>query len=124
MSDAVIFTALAENAGDRIDKLISEKSESLSRSAAAKIIEEQGVTVNGSVVSKNYKCKENDKIVLIVPQAKPLDVRTIAVHHVGHALRSFRIRHASTSLHLYRRVRSRKRVIHHKKARLDGRASS
>lgn len=74
MSDAVIFTALAENAGDRIDKFISEKSESLSRSAAAKIIEEQGVTVNGSVVSKNYKCKENDKIVLIVPQAKPLDV--------------------------------------------------
>lgn len=74
MSDAVIFTALAENAGDRIDKFISEKSESLSRSAAAKIIEEQGVTVNGSVVSKNYKCKENDQIVLIVPQAKPLDV--------------------------------------------------
>lgn len=74
MSDAVIFTALAENAGDRIDKFISEKSESLSRSAAAKIIEEQGVTVNGSVVLKNYKCKENDKIVLIVPQAKPLDV--------------------------------------------------
>lgn len=74
MSDAVIFTALAENAGDRIDKFISEKSESLSRSAAAKIIAEQGVTVNGSVVSKNYKCKENDKIVLIVPQAKPLDV--------------------------------------------------
>lgn len=74
MSDAVIFTVLAENAGDRIDKFISEKSESLSRSAAAKIIEEQGVTVNGSVVSKNYKCKENDKIVLIVPQAKPLDV--------------------------------------------------
>lgn len=74
MSDAVIFTALAENAGDRIDKFISEKSESLSRSAAAKIIEEQGVTVNGTVVSKNYKCKENDKIVLIVPQAKPLDV--------------------------------------------------
>lgn len=74
MSDAVIFTALAENAGDRIDKFISEKSESLSRSAAAKIIEEQGVTVNGAVVSKNYKCKENDKIVLIVPQAKPLDV--------------------------------------------------
>lgn len=74
MSDAVIFTALAENAGDRIDKFISEKSESLSRSAAAKIIEEQGVTVNGSVVSKNYKCRENDKIVLIVPQAKPLDV--------------------------------------------------
>lgn len=74
MSDAVIFTALAENAGDRIDKFISEKSENLSRSAAARIIEEQGVTVNGAVVSKNYKCKENDKIVLIVPMAKPLDV--------------------------------------------------
>ncbi len=29
--------------------------------------------VNGQVVSKNYKCKENDKISVVIPEAKPLE---------------------------------------------------
>lgn len=73
MSDTLIFTALAENQGERIDKFISGSSTRFSRSAAAKIIEEGGVKVNGEIVSKNYKCKENDKITVIIPQAKPLE---------------------------------------------------
>ena len=73
MSDTLIFTALAENQGERIDKFISGSSTRFSRSAAAKIIEEGGVKVNGEIVSKNYKCKENDKIAVIIPQAKPLE---------------------------------------------------
>lgn len=75
MSDAFIFTVSAENAGDRIDKYISENNENLSRSAVAKIIDEQGVKVNGSVVSKNYKCRENDKITVLVPEPKPLETK-------------------------------------------------
>lgn len=73
MSDTLIFTALAENQGERIDKFISGSSTRFSRSAAAKIIEEGGVKVNGEIVSKNYKCKENDKITVVIPQAKPLE---------------------------------------------------
>ena len=73
MSDALIITVPPEGDGARIDKLISESDHGLSRSAAAKIIEEGGVTVNFKVVSKNYKCKENDKIVIQIPEAKPLE---------------------------------------------------
>lgn len=73
MSDSFIFTVLAENSGERIDKFISDRASRFSRSAVAKIIEEGGVCVNGSVISKNYKCRENDKIILVVPQAKPLE---------------------------------------------------
>ena len=73
MSDALIITVPAEGDGARIDKLISESDHGISRSAAAKIIEEGGVTVNFKPVSKNYKCKENDKIVIQIPEAKPLE---------------------------------------------------
>lgn len=73
MSDALIITVSAEGDGARIDKLISESNHGISRSAAAKIIEEGGVTVNFKTVSKNYKCKENDKIVIQIPEAKPLE---------------------------------------------------
>lgn len=73
MSDALIITVPAEGDGARIDKLISESNHGISRSAAAKIIEEGGVTVNFKPVSKNYKCKENDKIVIQIPEAKPLE---------------------------------------------------
>ena len=73
MSDALIITVPAESDGVRIDKLISESEHGISRSAAAKIIEEGGVSVNFKPVSKNYKCKENDKIVIRIPEAKPLE---------------------------------------------------
>lgn len=73
MSDTLIFTALAENQGERIDKFISGSSNRFSRSAIAKIIEEGGVKVNGDTVTKNYKCRENDKISVVIPQAKPLE---------------------------------------------------
>lgn len=74
MSDILIFTALEDNKGDRIDKFLSESSTRFSRSSIAKIIEDGGVEVNGSLVSKNYKCKTNDKIVVRIPKVKPLDV--------------------------------------------------
>ena len=73
MSDALIIIVPPEGDGARIDKLISESDHGISRSAAAKIIEEGGVTVNFKPVSKNYKCKENDKIVIQIPEAKPLE---------------------------------------------------
>ena len=73
MRDAFIFTVPTEKGGTRIDKFISEECERFSRSAAAKIIEEGGVCVNGTVISKNYKCKENDKITVLVPEVKPLE---------------------------------------------------
>ena len=73
MSDALILTVSAEDKGARIDKFLSDKIERFSRSAAAKLIDDETVWVNGNIVSKNYKCKENDKISVIIPEAKPLE---------------------------------------------------
>lgn len=73
MGDTLIFTVSSENSNVRIDKFISEQNSRFSRSAVARIIDEGGVCVNGKQVSKNYKCRENDKITVVVPQAKPLE---------------------------------------------------
>lgn len=60
--------------GERIDKFICENLEDLTRSAVQKLIENGNVTVNGKSVNKNYKCKEDDGVELIIPDAAPLDV--------------------------------------------------
>lgn len=75
MSDLLYLSVMPEQAGERIDKFISESENRFSRSAAAKLIEEGAVEVNGAAVSKNYKCKENDKVVITVPKATPLEAQ-------------------------------------------------
>jgi 23S rRNA pseudouridine1911/1915/1917 synthase len=45
------------------------------RSAIAKLISDGNVSVNGKVIAKNYKCKDNDNIVVTVPDAVPLEAQ-------------------------------------------------
>ncbi|MDD6729252.1 MAG: RluA family pseudouridine synthase [Eubacteriales bacterium] len=75
MSDILTLTADTDDAGARIDKLISDKADGLTRSAAAKLIEDGNVIVGGQAVAKNYKCKENDIITVTIPDAKPLEAK-------------------------------------------------
>ena len=44
----------------RVDKYISEKVPEISRSFAAKLLEEGRVLANGEKIGKNYKVKEGD----------------------------------------------------------------
>ena len=78
----MIYTVEKENAGKRLDAYLAELSE-LSRSAAAKLIEQGSVTVNGRACEKKYQVKECDEIELSLPEAEkyeaepediPLDV--------------------------------------------------
>lgn len=62
------------NANQRIDKFLSDNLNGFTRNAIAKLITEGNVTVNKTVISKNYKCKKNDLIEVHIPDAKPLDV--------------------------------------------------
>ena len=62
------------NANQRIDKFLSDNLNGFTRNAIAKLITEGNVTVNATVISKNYKCKKNDLIEVYIPDAKPLDV--------------------------------------------------
>lgn len=72
MSDALLFFVSQDYIGTRIDKFISEQEDGLSRSAAARLLENEAVRVNGTAVNKNYKCKKGDKISVLIPQAVPL----------------------------------------------------
>lgn len=74
MVDGLIITVNDEYTGQRIDKLISALYDSMSRSAIQKILDEGNVTVNGIIVTKNYKVRLNDKISVVIPKPKELQV--------------------------------------------------
>ena len=59
----------------RIDSFIAEKT-GLSRSRVAKLIEDGQVFVLGKAVAKNYKPKKGDIVVVEIPDAKVLDVKS------------------------------------------------
>ncbi len=66
-------TVQKENAGVRIDAFSAEAGE-LSRSAAAKLIESGGITVNGTPVSKKYIIKEGDEVEINLPEPEEYEV--------------------------------------------------
>lgn len=59
--------------GQRIDTVVAD-SEGISRSAAAKLIENGDVLVNSKIVAKNYKVRENDIIEIFYPDIKECEV--------------------------------------------------
>ncbi len=54
----------------RIDVFVGEKI-AISRSAAAKLVEEGNVLVNGKGVAKNYKVNPSDLVAVEIPEAEP-----------------------------------------------------
>ena len=65
-----IFSVSDADASKRLDVFVGEKS-SLSRSAAARLIDEQRVTVNGKSVAKNLKLSAGDTVEVEIPEAEP-----------------------------------------------------
>lgn len=52
----------------RLDKFISENADDLSRNAVSGLIEKGAVFVNGNTVSKSYKLKIGDEIIVEIPE--------------------------------------------------------
>ena len=84
MVDAFIFSVEENEKGERIDKLVSNKCENLTRSYVQKLIENSEILVNGKPVGKNVKVSQGDVVVVktvepvkpdIVPENIPLDIR-------------------------------------------------
>ncbi|MBP3330775.1 MAG: RluA family pseudouridine synthase [Clostridia bacterium] len=84
MVDAFIFSVNEEDAGQRIDKLVSAKCESLTRSYVQKLIENSDILVNSKPVGKNTKVSFGDVVAVkstepvkpdIIAQDIPLDIR-------------------------------------------------
>ncbi len=73
------FSVGEDGAGMRLDKFLAEQDGCLTRSAIVRLIEEQRVTVNGKVPSKNSRLKAADTVVLsvpepILPEARPENI--------------------------------------------------
>ena len=66
----------ASLAGERVDVLISEKIEGVSRSAAQRLLEAGAVSQNGVPVKKNYKTRAGDIFAVELPEAA--SVETVA----------------------------------------------
>ncbi|WP_462409208.1 RluA family pseudouridine synthase [Neobacillus sp. Marseille-QA0830] len=67
-------TILEEQAGDRIDKVVSSLNEEWSRTQVQEWIKDGNVVVNGKKVKPNYKCSLNDRLEINIPEPEELDV--------------------------------------------------
>lgn len=66
---------VAELSGDRLDKFLSDNDETgLTRTAAARLIENGSCTVNGTHVPKNYKLRAGDRVILNIPKPERVDI--------------------------------------------------
>lgn len=72
MNEIITFTV--EKSGDRIDALLAQNAEGITRSAAQRLIEDGAVLVNGGTVKKNYKCIAGDTVELAVPEMQDVEL--------------------------------------------------
>ena len=63
------LTATLEDAGKRLDAFVAERADGLSRSAAARLIAQGSVTVNGKAADKNYRLAAGDGVDVTIPEA-------------------------------------------------------
>ena len=77
------LTATSEDRGQRIDAWLAAHAEGVTRSAAARLLENGGVTVNGEPAAKNYRLRGDETVAVVRPEAEetavtaqdiPLDV--------------------------------------------------
>ena len=68
------LTVSAEQAGERLDKFLSESVEELSRSSLTKLIEDGKVTVGEKTVKKNYKVALGDCVTVLIDDPRPVDI--------------------------------------------------
>ena len=75
--------ATSEERGQRIDAWLAAHAEGVTRSAAARLLENGGVTVNGEPAAKNYRLRGDETVAVVRPEAEetavtaqdiPLDV--------------------------------------------------
>ena len=73
--DDNIITITAQESAERIDALLARCVPELTRSAAARLIDDGAVTVGGKAVKKNYKCSPGEEVVLVMPEAADTELR-------------------------------------------------
>lgn len=74
MVNAYIYSVDELLNGQRIDKAVCELCNELTRSAVQKLIDQGSVSINSVVVSKNKKVKTGDKISVVIPEVRELEI--------------------------------------------------
>lgn len=65
----------AETSGERLDKFVADHSDGfITRTAAARLIENGSCLVNGKNVAKNYKLKSGDTVSITLPEPEEVDI--------------------------------------------------
>ncbi len=65
---------IAQESGERIDALLARTIEGLSRSAAARLIEEGCVTLGGKPVAKNLRVEAQQSFCVVMPAAQEVEI--------------------------------------------------
>ena len=68
------LTVTTEHAGERIDVYLAAAVEELSRSGAARLLEQGCVTVDGKTVGKNYRLTGGETLAIELPEAADTEV--------------------------------------------------
>ena len=74
LSESICINVSASEAGVRIDKLLSEKIDGITRSHIQKLIEGENITVSGLSVKSNYKVRAEDEIIVTIPEADETEI--------------------------------------------------
>ena len=74
MSEPICINVSASEAGVRIDKLLSDRIDSATRSHIQKLIDGGAVTVSNLPVKANYKVKEGEEILVILPELEEPEI--------------------------------------------------
>ena len=69
------FKADVKNVGQRVDKVISEKYEDISRMTAQRLIEEGNVLINNKKPKTSYKLNLNDIITINIEEPKSIEIK-------------------------------------------------
>ena len=67
------LTVDASAAGDRLDRYLAGAVEGLTRSAAAKLLEEGQVTLGGKPLGKNYRLQGGEVLTVSLPEPEPVE---------------------------------------------------
>ncbi len=66
----IVLTVERDRVGMRLDLAVSETTD-VTRSAAARLIEDAQVLINGAAVAKNYKIRLGDQMEIYLPEPEP-----------------------------------------------------
>ena len=70
------FIVDEKSTGKRLDSYLSECSDRLSRTMIKKIIDTDGVCVNGKIEKASYKVQLNDKVKIEIPEPKETTIKS------------------------------------------------